>query len=135
MILPSSAPLAPPGEEMYHSGASTPTGLGLDQMGGAIEGWVRKMAGSAARAIGPAAGAMSPRALRPVGGKGQSTVRDVDLIELSDQFELGEDDEDEQEVDARADERGRRRGQGTTSGWGRQSGLTIRERGGKDKGV
>ena len=52
----------------------TGTGTGIENVGGAIEGWVRKMAGKAAGAIG------TPP-LKGAGGVG-------DLIELVDAFEL-----------------------------------------------
>lgn len=157
------------------SGASTPTGthtgLGIEQMGGAIEGWVRKLATRAARAVEPAAGAvsgsLSPRArtaglgsgIAGPGGKRVGGVAEGDLIELSDAFELGEDEVDDEdraldELEHErakkgtygAEERGRRGRAASGSGWGNMNevpagGLAVRERGvrggggGKSKGV
>ncbi|KAL9120873.1 MAG: hypothetical protein Q9187_002574 [Circinaria calcarea] len=75
--LPSVAPRASFESEI--SMTSSATGTGIENVGGAIEGWVRKIAGKAAGAIG------TP----PLKGGGAG-----DLIELVDAFELDEGGED-----------------------------------------
>ncbi|KAI9726566.1 MAG: hypothetical protein M1828_000933 [Chrysothrix sp. TS-e1954] len=100
--------------QSYSSG-----GTSLENVGGAIEGWVRKLAKSTAKALDQAgnsasgpAGSSSPRSdsrrrlPRTFSAQPQQNKRDItgltpgtggDLIELSSAFEVGDDDDDEGE--------------------------------------
>ena len=74
--------------------------MGLDNVGGAIENWARKMATKARTALDqPEQTRSAARASVGVPGKGRDGVGD--LIEMADHFELGggEEDEDEQDED------------------------------------
>lgn len=78
--LPNVAPRA--SFESEHSTSSYGNGNGIENLGGAVEGWVRKIATKAAKTV------------QPPNPGGKSGVGD--LIELSeDAFEVGNDDDDE----------------------------------------
>lgn len=88
-------------EEGEHDPASSPV-RSLENFGGAIEGWVRKVAKNAAKAIEPPPSSMQTR--RNLGMRQGSE----DIIELSNAFEIGDDDLDEENyIDEQA--RGRTR--------------------------
>lgn len=94
--LPSIMAPAIDDSDLYVSGASTPT-VGLEQMGSAIEGWVRKMAKTAVKAVEPMSAVQSknqPR-VKTTGIRPRSV--DGDMIELNDAFEVGEEDEENEE--------------------------------------
>lgn len=111
------------------SGTQTPSGLGLDNVGGAIESWARKFATKALTALD----APEPKtaARSNVGVPGRGPHDDLgDLIEMADQFEIGDDDQDEEE-------RGRQgsgampklaRGMSNSASFGLQPQDTLRER-------
>lgn len=86
-----------------------PISQGLQKVGGAIEGWMRDLAKSAVKAVEPASSASShgDASARPFGlQRGPSG----DLIELSNAFEVGVDDEDDEDrpsVESVEEERGR----------------------------
>jgi LysM repeat protein len=92
------------------SGATTPGSMALnngniniENVGGAIESWMRRVASKAKDALEPAERAKVGRASVGTPSKG---VRGVgDLIEMTDEFEIGTDDDGEGEGEA---ERGRR---------------------------
>ena len=95
----------------HQSGVASPSGLGLENVGGAIEGWVRKwtsnMMSPAEYAAHVAAqkqtrkkGQLGPRT--SVGAPGRGVGGVGDLIEMTDEFELGSDGDEE-------DERGRQK--------------------------
>lgn len=80
------------------SGATTPNlgkNLNLENVGGAIEGWMRRMATSAKSAMEPAERARAARASVGAPGRGAGGVGD--LIEMTDEFEIGDDEVDEYE--------------------------------------
>lgn len=133
-LLPDVAPpknqvdLYQPELPIYHddptptaSGHQTPSyphgkanlNINLENVGGAIEGWVRRMATKAMTPTERPA-ARGPRASLGAPGRGNGGVGD--LIEMTDEFEIGGDEEDESEG-----ERGRKGsavylGQGSGSG-------------------
>ncbi|KAF2092095.1 carbohydrate-binding module family 50 protein [Saccharata proteae CBS 121410] len=156
--LPNLAP--PPGKDYFGtwnpaalesqgpSGTNTPVGVGgvggssagagfdFEQVGGAIEGWVRKVAARAQTIIPPANPLTPGRQAQPknavVSGVGLNAAvgGDMsDLIELTDAFEIGDEEEEE----------GRGRQQGSSgAGTGRGvSGTASRRRneGGSVKGA
>jgi hypothetical protein len=92
------------------SGATTPGSMALnngniniENVGGAIESWMRRVASKAKDALEPAERAKVGRASVGTPRKG---VRGVgDLIEMTDEFEIGTDEDGEGEGEA---ERGRR---------------------------
>lgn len=111
------------GDSMGPSGTATPVGVGgvggsssggvggfdLEQVGGAIEGWVRKVASKASTLVPPAPltpgtgggkGAVSAADRQRAAGAGLGAAGmggDInDLIELTDAFEVGDDEDDEQ---------------------------------------
>ncbi|KAK4544129.1 hypothetical protein LTR36_004627 [Oleoguttula mirabilis] len=89
------------------SGATTPNfgkNLNLENVGGAIEGWMRRMATNAKSAMEPAERAKAARASVGTPGKGAGGVGD--LIEMTDEFEIGDDEVDEDEDEGRG--RGRK---------------------------
>ncbi|KAL9625725.1 MAG: hypothetical protein Q9160_000045 [Pyrenula sp. 1 TL-2023] len=96
--LPSLAPRS--SFESIHSETSrVSSSTGLENVGGAIEGWVRKMAGKAAtswaegthqKPLGDGGGRM-----HGAGGHWVAAGWGGDLIELGTPFEIGEDEEDE----------------------------------------
>ena len=106
--LPNIAPRASFESEV--STTSSATGTGIETVGGAIEGWVRKIAGKAAGAIG------TP----PLKGRGAG-----DLIELVDAFELDESGED---MDGRSGASRDRRVTGEFDGDDEEEGRRERER-------
>lgn len=124
-ILPSAVPLY---EEDDHdapsSGVLSPSNrlsasssvVGLENMGGAIEGWVRKLARTAAKAVEPTTPQVQAARRTGLGvGLGPG-----DLIELNDAFEFETDEEDSGVVDSHDSERGRTRSAGSASrddGW------------------
>ena len=77
------------------SGATTPSHQGpnmkLDNVGGAIESWMRRMATNAKTAMEPPERARAARASVGTPGKGAGGVGD--LIEMTDEFEIGGDDD------------------------------------------
>ncbi|KAK8207517.1 hypothetical protein HDK77DRAFT_381006 [Phyllosticta capitalensis] len=78
-------------------GSTSGTGFDLEQVGGAIEGWMRKVATKASSLV-PPAGSMPT--VKPGGGAGGGMPMGMggdinDLIELTDSFEIGEDEDDE----------------------------------------
>ncbi|KAK5119637.1 hypothetical protein LTR85_007466 [Meristemomyces frigidus] len=78
------------------SGATTPNlgkNLNLENVGGAIEGWMRRMATNAKSAMEPAERARAARASVGTPGRGAGGVGD--LIEMTDEFEIGDDEEDD----------------------------------------
>lgn len=90
--IPSLVPPSQPridDEEADFGGA--PAAKSLENVGGAIEGWVRKIAKSAAKAVEP----------QPSTSQGQRDLGfrqgSEDIIELSNAFEIGEDDLDEED--------------------------------------
>lgn len=102
------------GDSMGPSGTATPVGVGgvggsssgfdLAQVGGAIEGWMRKVATQASTLVPPAPltpikpGATAADRQRAAGaGIGPAGMGGdiTDLIELTDAFEVGEDEEEE----------------------------------------
>jgi LysM repeat protein len=132
------------------SGTATPNyapnlnaGMGIEGVGGAIEHWMRRVATKAKDATQPTD--RSARAARAsVGAPGRGAGGVGDLIEMTDEFEIGGDEDGE-------DERGRQGsdvylgqsaaaiGGGSTSGWlGGATGTSTRQRershakGGKD---
>ncbi|KAF2137985.1 carbohydrate-binding module family 50 protein, partial [Aplosporella prunicola CBS 121167] len=79
------------GSTAGQSGTGANAGFDIEQIGGAVESWMRKMA-SKASALVPPAGPGAPGSLSP-GGAGGADV--VDVIELRDKaFEVGDDEED-----------------------------------------
>jgi hypothetical protein len=82
------------------SGAVTPaypqgvgsTGLALENFGGAIESWVRRLATRSTYA--PTERSQAARASVGTPGKGAGGIGD--LIEMTDEFEIGGDDEDDE---------------------------------------
>ena len=87
------------------SGATTPNfgkNINLDNVGGAIESWMRRVATNAKAAMEPTERQKAARA--SVGALGRGAGGVGDLIEMTDEFEIGGDDEDED------DERGRKSG-------------------------
>ena len=97
------------------SGAQSPA-VNLENVGASIEGWVRKMAVKTNTAMQTPARREPARASVGVPGRGAGGVGD--LIEMADAFEIGGDEEEDQEEEV---ERGR---QGSTAGpsTGRPSG-------------
>ncbi|KAK5167194.1 uncharacterized protein LTR77_007925 [Saxophila tyrrhenica] len=120
------------------SGTATPSllpkdigggaGLNLENVGGAIEGWVRRMAVKARTPSEPGAGnggpgtggsrgrgsrsqGLGPRTSVGAPGKGRNGVGD--LIEMTDEFELGGDDESEEEGRGRSEVGSNASGSGT----------------------
>lgn len=98
-ILPTAVPLYEEIDADTPSGLRSPSNrlsasssvVGLENMGGAIEGWVRKIARSAAKAVEPAT--PQAQAARRTGlGVG---LGPGDLIELNEAFELETDEEDQ----------------------------------------
>ena len=100
----------------HQGGSAAGSGLGLENFGGAIEGWVRKWTkgmmspgeyaafvaqqkqkqrGQAAKAAGQKARVVGPRT--SVGAPGAGVGGVGDLIEMTDEFELGTDTEEEEE--------------------------------------
>lgn len=78
------------------SGTQSPSGLGLDNVGGALESWARKMATKARTALDvPEQKSTTARMSAGVAGRGGSGIGD--LIEMADQFEIGDHEEDEEE--------------------------------------
>lgn len=82
-------------------GTQTPNGLGLENVGGAIENWARKIAIKAKTAL-DAPELQKPAARTSVGLPGPGGNGIGDLIEMADQFEIGGDQDDYEE-----EERGR----------------------------
>ncbi|KAI6803313.1 hypothetical protein KC361_g754 [Hortaea werneckii] len=110
------------------SGTGTPTTGGrsqpmnLENVGGAIEGWMRKVAANAKTAMEGSSSAeqqqqqqwrqKSASARGPTGGVGVTARKDrgrgvEDLIEMTDEFEIGGDDEEEDD-EAQGSSRGRK---------------------------
>lgn len=95
--------------------------MNLENVGGAIEGWMRKVAANAKTAMEGSSSAenqqqqwrqKSSSARGPAGGVGVAARRDrgrgvEDLIEMTDEFEIGEDEEDEDD-EAYGPSRGRK---------------------------
>lgn len=76
------------------SGTQSPS-VNLENLGGAIEGWVRKMAKSATSAMEPSDRVTAARASVGVPGRGVGGIGD--LIEMADSFEIGGDEDEEEE--------------------------------------
>lgn len=111
------------------SGTQSPSGLGLDNVGGVIESWARKMASKARVALDAPDQKTAARASVGVPGRGADGLGD--LIEMADQFEIGDHEDYEEE------ERGRQgsatmhtdgRGMTNSASFGQQQD-TLRERG------
>ncbi|EOD51608.1 putative domain containing protein [Neofusicoccum parvum UCRNP2] len=117
------------GDSMGPSGTATPVGVGgvggsstgfdFEQVGGAIEGWMRKVATKASTLVPPApltpgkSGVTAADRQRAAGaGLGAAGMGgDInDLIELTDAFEVGDDDEEEETNRGRASSGSGRRG-------------------------
>ncbi|QIX00708.1 hypothetical protein AMS68_006225 [Peltaster fructicola] len=82
------------------SGTSTPSAnKNLEHMGSAIESWMRRVASKAKEAATPAERHRAARASVGAPGKGAGGIGD--LIEMTDEFEIGMDDEAEAAEDAR----------------------------------
>lgn len=116
------------------SGTATPNiapNLNLENVGGAIENWMRRVATKAKDVTQPTDRTLAARA--SVGTPGRGTGGIGDLIEMTDEFEIGGDEED-------ANDRGRQGSEiylganaaaGSTSGWSSNaaaSGTRHRER-------
>lgn len=118
-------------------GTQSPSGLGLDNVGGALETWARKMAIKARTALDVPEQKPVARASVGVSGAGGDGVGD--LIEMADQFEIGDHEEDEEE------ERGRQgsatipidaaRGVSNSASFGQQDTLRSRARSGTSAGA
>lgn len=98
--LPNLAPRS--SFESIHSETSrVSSSTGLENVGGAIEGWVRKMAGKAAASWAdgahPKVAGDNGGRMHGVGGHWVAAGWGGDLIELGTPFEIGEDEEDEDE--------------------------------------
>ncbi|TKA31306.1 hypothetical protein B0A50_02151 [Salinomyces thailandicus] len=91
------------------SGTSTPTlgtGMNLENVGGAIESWMRKVATNAKTAMEGSERQKAARTSLGVPGRG---ARDVgDLIEMTDEFEIGGDEDWEEDERVEEDRRGRK---------------------------
>lgn len=77
------------------SGAATPNfapNLNLENVGGAIENWMRRVATKAKDATQPSGRTLAARASVGTPGRGAGGVGD--LIEMTDEFEIGGDEED-----------------------------------------
>ena len=132
-MLPDVAPpknqvdLYQPEPPLYHddptplgSGVQTPSyphghtnlNINLENVGGAIEGWVRRMA---SKALTPTERPAVRGPRTSVGTPGRGTGGVGDLIEMTDEFEIGGDEDDED------DERRGRRGSAVFLGNGRGS--------------
>jgi len=112
-ILPSAVPLYEEDDHDFPSGVVSPSTrlsasssvVGLENMGSAIEGWVRKLARSAAKAVEPTTPQIQAARRTGLGvGLGPG-----DLIELNDAFEFETDDEDSGVAERYDTERGRSR--------------------------
>lgn len=77
----------------HGGGTSSSGGLHLQDIGGSIESWVRRLASKSV--IPP--GGRSPGARAAAGTPGRGAGGIGDLIEMTNEFELGGDDEDEEE--------------------------------------
>lgn len=84
------------------SGVVTPSypdgrsgGVNLENVGGAIEGWVRRMASKAQTSMSPNGRVKAARASVGTPGRGAGGIGD--LIEMTDEFEIGADEEDEED--------------------------------------
>ncbi|KAK5111689.1 hypothetical protein LTR62_004795 [Meristemomyces frigidus] len=118
------------------SGASTPGGrlssnLKLENMGGAIESWMRKTAGQVQNAMQQPERQKAARA--SVGAPGRGAGGIGDLIEMTDEFEIGDDFDDYEE-----EGRGRQGsaiylGQNESTGASYFDGVGARERSGGGK--
>ncbi|KAK5138145.1 hypothetical protein LTR08_004840 [Meristemomyces frigidus] len=114
------------------SGATTPANLGpninIENLGGTIESWMRRMATNAKTAMEPAERARAARASVGTPGKGAGGVGD--LIEMTDEFEIGGDEDNDGDED---DGRGRKGsvvhiGPSSSTGTGYFGGIGARER-------
>lgn len=79
------------------SGATTPNlgkNVNLENVGGAIESWMRRMATNAKKSMEPGERGKAARASVGTPGKGAGGIGD--LIEMTDEFEIGGDEEDEE---------------------------------------
>ncbi|PNS16335.1 Lon protease, mitochondrial [Sphaceloma murrayae] len=105
---PSRASSPYPGGSGLGSGTLTPnTAQGLENVGAAIEGWMRKMASRAQSARDQSDGAAGAKlGVPPIGGP--SGIGD--LIEMADSFEIGGDEDDDKEEEERG-----RRGEGPSA--------------------
>ncbi|KAF4552862.1 LysM domain-containing protein 7 [Elsinoe fawcettii] len=121
----SSSPY--PNGSRVGSGTLTPSAAqGLENVGAAVEGWIRKMANRAQTAIDQNEGTgSSKRGVPPIGGR--SGIGD--LIEMADSFEIGGDEGDERDEE----ERGRRNEDVVAEGSGRFVGEGVRARGKSSK--
>lgn len=77
------------------SGTQSPAGINIENVGGAIENWVRKLATKATTAMPASERQSGARASIGVPGKGGSGIGD--LIEMADQFEIGGDEDEEED--------------------------------------
>lgn len=82
------------------SGANTPNAMAnmnvnLENVGGAIEGWMRRVAAKAKDAMDPAERRTAARASVGTPGRGVGGIGD--LIEMTDEFEIGDDEAEEGE--------------------------------------
>ena len=93
------------------SGATTPGGsyshalnngnINIENVGGAIESWMRRVAAKAKDAMEPAERAKMGRASVGAPSKGVQGIGD--LIEMTDEFEIGSDDENEEDAEEEED--------------------------------
>ncbi|KAK3116811.1 hypothetical protein LTR53_002446 [Teratosphaeriaceae sp. CCFEE 6253] len=74
-------------------------GVNLENVGGAIETWMRRMAGNAKGAMAAPERRGPARASVGVPGRGGAGVGD--LIEMTDEFEIGDEEEDEEDARGR----------------------------------
>ncbi|EON66076.1 hypothetical protein W97_05319 [Coniosporium apollinis CBS 100218] len=98
-LLDAVSPVLTPSGARSPAAGGPGAGFEIEQLGGAIEGWVRKMAGKASKAAtslgeGKPAALNSKAAKAGVGPAGLGAGTGVgDLIELTDAFEIGEDED------------------------------------------
>ncbi|KAF2226165.1 hypothetical protein BDZ85DRAFT_258700 [Elsinoe ampelina] len=125
---PSRSTSPYPNGSRLGSGTLTPSASqGLENVGAAVESWIRKMASRAQTAMDQNESTPgSKRGAPPVGGP----TGIGDLIEMADSFEIGGDEDEERDEE----ERGRRTEDVTAEGSGRFVGEGVRARGksGKD---
>ncbi|KAK4893582.1 hypothetical protein LTR27_008049 [Elasticomyces elasticus] len=95
------------------SGATSPNlmmmgtgnGVSVGEMAGGIENWMRRMASNAKDAMAPPERVKAARASVGVEGRGKGGVGD--LIEMTDEFEIGDDDDDVNDYGGEEGGRGR----------------------------
>lgn len=101
------------------SGAQTPSaGVNFENLGAAVEGWVKKMASKGKEALQQPERERIHAARASVGMPGRGAGGIGDLIEMADAFEIGGDEEEEEEASRgrHAPENGRPIGSGSSYG-------------------